>query len=204
MFSVNGGRFILTCAHRMCEARGVVNGGIACEYDPDFDNPPLSGTGGRTALQAQLMYYRRMRIHVLLLATVLGAVPIQGNQIGPSDPEYCYRIETIRPNLILREVVHLAGSIRDQTGAPLKNSPIELRKYISQRKQVEVRAISTDDNGHFDLGTAKPGNYRLLASPHRGFRQPTLLRCRDGKNCDLNIVLIVNPTDQLDSSCPIR
>src|SRR5271166_4826438 len=27
-FSVNGGRFTLTCAHRMSEARGVVNGAI--------------------------------------------------------------------------------------------------------------------------------------------------------------------------------
>jgi hypothetical protein len=141
---------------------------------------------------------------VLLLAMVLCAMPAQVVQIGPNDPDYCYKIETIRPNLVVRETTHAAGSVHDQAGGVVQKSRIELRRYISQRKQVTVRVVSTDDGGHFDLGTVNRGNYRLLASPHRGFKQPSTLQCSGGKNCELEIVLFVNPTDQLDSSCPIR
>jgi hypothetical protein len=52
-------------------------------------------------------------------------------------------------------------------------------RYISQRKQVSVQVVSTDRNGHFDLGTVKAGKYRLLASPHRGFKQPSGLQCQN-------------------------
>ena len=145
-----------------------------------------------------------MRIPVLLVALLLGPSFAQVVQVGPNDPDYCYKIENIRPNLVLRDQVHIVGTVRDQTSAPLPNSRMELRKYISQRKQVSVQVISTDGDGHFDLGIVKPGSYRLLASPHRGFKQPSALRCQGGKDCDLKITLILNPTDQLDSSCPIR
>jgi hypothetical protein len=79
-----------------------------------------------------------------------------------------------------------------------------LRKYISQRKQVSVQVISTDGDGHFDLGIVEPGSYRLLASPNREFKQPSALQCQGGKDCDVKITLIANPTDQLGASCPIR
>jgi len=180
-----------------------MEGSIRCA-EPDSNCCSLSGTGWKAVLQPYLLYYLGMIMPVLLLALVIGATSVQVIQIGPSDPEYCYKIEKLTPNLVLRGAVHLIGSIRDQTSAPLQNSPIELRKYISQRKQVNVRLVSTDDGGHFDLGIVKPGNYRLLASPHRGFKQQSSLQCRDGKNCELEIVLITNPTDKLDSSCPIR
>ncbi len=145
-----------------------------------------------------------MRIPVLLIALLVCPAFAQVVQIGPNDPDYCYKIETIRPNLVLREEVHIVGTVKDQTSAPLQNSRMELRKYISQRKQVSVKVISTDGDGRFDLGIVMPGNYRLLASPHRGFKQPSALECHDGKRCELKITLIVEPSDQLDSSCPIR
>jgi hypothetical protein len=151
-----------------------------------------------------LLYDCEMSIPVLFLAVALSAVFPQVVRIGPSDPDYCYKIETIRPNLVLRGATHVTGSVLDQTGGVVQNSRIELRRYISQRKQVTVRVVPTDDSGHFDLGTVHRGNYRLLASPHRGFKQPLPLPCNGGKNCELEIVLFVNPTDQLDSSCPIR
>jgi Carboxypeptidase regulatory-like domain len=141
---------------------------------------------------------------VLLIALLAGSAFAQLVQIGPNDPDYCYEVEKIRPNLELRNQVHVVGTVRDQTTAPLTSSRVELRTYISQRKQVTVRVVSTDGNGHFDLGIVKPGKYRLLASPHRGFKQPSALQCRNGDVCELKITLVANPTDMPDSPCPIR
>jgi hypothetical protein len=145
-----------------------------------------------------------MKMTVLLVAMLAGPVFAQLVQVGPSDPNYCYEVEKILPNLELRDQVHVVGTIRDQTAAPLASSRVELRRYISARKQVSVRTVSTDGNGHFDLGIVKSGKYRLLASPHRGFKQPAELECQNGNTCDLKITLILNPTDMPDSPCPIR
>lgn len=145
-----------------------------------------------------------MRIAALLIAIVASPVFAQLVQTGPNDPNYCYDVEVIRPNLDLRDQVHVVGTIRDQTTAPLTSSRVELRRYISQRKQVSVRIVSTDANGHFDLGIVKSGKYRLLASPHRGFKQPSELECQNGDTCNLNITLILNPTDMPDAPCPVR
>jgi hypothetical protein len=145
-----------------------------------------------------------MKMAGLLLAMLAGPVFAQLVQIGPNDPDYCYEVEKIHPNLELRDQVHVVGTIRDQTTAPLTSSRVELRRYVSQRKQVSVRVVSTDRNGHFDLGTVKAGKYRLLASPHRGFKQPSELRCQDGNMCDLKITLVLNPSDLPDAPCPIR
>jgi hypothetical protein len=145
-----------------------------------------------------------MRVYFLCASLLVAPAFAQVVQIGPTDPDYCYRIEKIQPNLELRGEAHVFGSVRDQTTAPLKNLPVELRKYISQRKQINLRVVSTDGTGHFDLGIVKPGAYRLLASPHRGFKQPSALQCQKGNRCNLEITLEVNPTDRLDASCPIR
>jgi 5-hydroxyisourate hydrolase-like protein (transthyretin family) len=123
---------------------------------------------------------------------------------GPADSDYCYKIGTILPNLKLREPTHVLGSITDQSGAPFKDSPIELRKYVSQHKQQKMKVVVTEANGHFDLGTIKAGNYRLLASPTRSFKQPSELRCVEGNTCELKMVLQIRDTDQPDSVCPIR
>jgi hypothetical protein len=145
-----------------------------------------------------------MKMAVLIVAMLAGPSFAQVVLLGPENPNYCYEVEKIRPNLKLRDPVHIVGTIRDQTTAPFKNSRVELRNYVSQRKQVSLGVVSTDDDGHFDLGTVKPGKYRLLASPNRGFQQPSILRCQNGPECDLKITLIVNPTDQPESICPIR
>jgi hypothetical protein len=84
------------------------------------------------------------------------------------------------------------------------NSPVELRKYISERKQLFVRVVSTGGDGHFDLGMVEPGKYRLLASPDRLFKQPPTLTCQTGDTCKLDIMLEVTPTDTSTYLCPIR
>ncbi len=136
-----------------------------------------------------------------LSPVALGQVVFVGKQ---PDKDYCYKIETIRPNLELQEPTRILGRVTDIMGAPLMKSRLELRKYISQRKQITVKVTTTDEKGYFDLGTAAAGKFRLLASANRGFKQPTDLKCPIGNTCELNIALQVNPTDQCDSVCPIR
>jgi hypothetical protein len=121
----------------------------------------------------------------------------------PRNPEYCAEVEPLLPNLVLTADTAVQGRVTDQTTAPLKNSPIELRRFISAGKQEPVKKLSTDADGKFDLGTVKRGEYRLLLSPHRGFKQPERLQCSRRK-CILETILMVNPSDQLASPCPIR
>jgi hypothetical protein len=134
---------------------------------------------------------------------VVAAGPDGKSGPPPSSPDYCSQIEPIRPNLKLRDDTTVRGHVTDQTTAPLQHSPAELRRFISQTKQVTVKKISTDGDGNFDLGLVKRGDYRLLLSPHRGFKQPAKLECWSG-HCTLDVVLIVNPTDALGAGCPIR
>ena len=130
----------------------------------------------------------------------------QDGKNGPplGSPEYCAGVEPLRPNLVLTIDTTVQGRVTDQTKAPFKNSPVELRRFISEFKQQSVKKLSTDADGKFDLGTVKRGKYRLLLSPDRGFKQPEELECWQTSKCTLDTVLIVNPTDQLANSCPIR
>src|SRR5260221_99554 len=89
---------------------------------------------------------------------------------GKPDKDYCYKIETIRPNLELRRAVHVVGRITDGHDAPLMKSRVELRKYLSQRKQTTVKVTTTDENGFFDIGTVEAGKYRFLASLNPPFQ----------------------------------
>jgi len=144
---------------------------------------------------------RRSFLVVVLLAASAYAQVIQ---TGATGPDYCYKIEKIAPNLILEKEIRVFGTVKDQSGAPFRNSRVELRKYVSQRKQNSERVVVTDEEGHFELGIVKPGSYRLLASPNRTFKQPSALQCHDANSCEFQITLIRNATDQLDASCPIR
>lgn len=127
---------------------------------------------------------------------------------GPGNPNYCQEVlkrEKIQPNLELRKSVHLTGTVKDIVGAPIPNSTVELRTYISESKQVTLKNVPTNAYGRFDLGTIKPGRYRLLPFPTRAFQQPVKLECPAGEStCDLKIALRANITDQPDSGCPIQ
>jgi hypothetical protein len=132
---------------------------------------------------------------------VVGADGKSGPPSG--SPEYCAAVEPLRPNLVLTVDTTVRGRVIDQTTAPLKDSPIELRRFISPARQQRVKKLSTDAGGKFDLGVVKRGEYRLLLSPHRGFKQPEKLECSSSA-CTLETVLIVSSTDQFANSCPIR
>jgi hypothetical protein len=121
----------------------------------------------------------------------------------PNNPEYCAAVEPLRPSLILTADTNVRGRVTDQTTAPLRDSRIELRRFISAAKQVAVKQSSTDPDAKFDLGMVRKGQYRLLLSPHRGPKQPEKLEC-ESHDCTVDTMLIANPTDQLAASCPIR
>jgi hypothetical protein len=115
----------------------------------------------------------------------------------------CSEVEQLQPNLNLEEDTRVRGHLTDETREPFRNSPIELRLFVSDSEQVPATKVSTDGDGDFDLGVVKRGDYRLLLSPHRGFKQPPKLEC-SSNDCALDTILIVNPTDGPGAGCPIR
>jgi hypothetical protein len=141
-------------------------------------------------------------IVVVLARTVFGQTVV----IGPPNPHYCQDVEQIEPNLKLIREVRVTGRITDQTGAPVPRGwRVELRRYVSPSKQVPVRVVATGKDGAFDLGLVTQGDYRLLPSPHRGFRQPDRLDCPAGqRECTLDIELKANRTDLPAAACPVR
>lgn len=137
----------------------------------------------------------------ILLAMAISA-QCQHIEVGRHDQNYCEKIK-LAPNLTVAQNAQISGRLIDASGAPFRNSTIELRLYISATRQTTVRKIKTDEDGRFNIGSVRAGKYRLIASPTRAFRQPPDLRCAD-ERCELNITLQVNPTDQPDSQCPVR
>jgi hypothetical protein len=142
---------------------------------------------------------------LLLIALFFGVVQSRAQvvQVGPPNPNYCDELK-VKPNLHVQSSVRVKGKITDQSGDPFKNSSVELRHYLSETKQRPQKRVSTDSEGNFDLETVPKGEYRLVASPTRIFKQPQEMWCRPDEQCLLEIVLKVNPTDQLDSQCPIK
>jgi len=112
--------------------------------------------------------------------------------------------EKIASNLKIRHEQRIEGRIIDQTGDPFASTAVELRSYRSSTKQSAYKQVQTNSRGYFDFGTVKPGRYRFLPSPHRGFKQPDLLSCPAGNVCVLNLTLAVNPTDQFYAECPVK
>jgi hypothetical protein len=142
-------------------------------------------------------------ILISLIVAVASAQGFHAQQPTKADIDRLCQSEKVAPNLVLRKPTHLIGRVTDIQGVPLKKSQVELRRYVSKEKQVRLKAVTTDDNGNFDLGTVEKGEYRLLASPNRIFQQPPKLECPEA-NCQLTIALHINATDQPESACPIR
>ena len=112
--------------------------------------------------------------------------------------------EVLPPNLVLQTRTVITGDVRDETGAPFKNSVVVLRKVSDSPLQPGQLDAKTDANGAFTFDEAEPGNYRLLASPNRAFAQPEKLDCYERRNCNLEIVLKANGTDRPYAGCTVR
>jgi hypothetical protein len=124
-------------------------------------------------------------------------------QIGPDDPNYCAN-EPVKPNLHLQSAVVVKGRLSDRSGAGFANKKVEIRRFVSTTKQVIVANTTTDGDGSFDLGLIAKGDYRLVASSSRAFRQPSEDWCKPTIPCVLNLVLDVNPSDQPYSQCAVK
>ena len=112
--------------------------------------------------------------------------------------------EVVRSNFEPRGKIHGAGELKDLSGAQFLNSKIVLKRADEKEKFVLRRPISTNKAGHFDRGVGDVGRYRFLLAPNRGFRQPVRVLCREGRDCEINLVLQANPTDQPFVGCPIQ
>lgn len=144
---------------------------------------------------------------ISLFAAVSMSASAQLVSVGPpgeTREHYCAKVEKLKPNLVLSSTTRLSGQIIDGSGAPFKNSVVELRIYISELQQTSFKKVITDEDGNFDFANVERGSYRLLASPTRLFEQPGKLECQASEKCSLKITLRVHPTDMPDSFCPVR
>ena len=154
----------------------------------------------RGAASEQLLIGMIMKIVakiVLFASAAFAQTVIRPEQIPCSE-------EVVRSNFELKEKIHVSGELRDSSGAQFMNSKIVLKRLDEKEKFVLYRSISTDRDGHFDLGVVDAGRYRFLPAPNRGFKQPVRVLCQEGRDCEINLVLQANPSDQPFAGCPIQ
>ena len=112
--------------------------------------------------------------------------------------------ETVKANLELTIKARVEGQLKDASGAPLVDSDVLLRAAGAKGKFLPYRTATTNKDGRFELGVVDAGNYRFLPAPNRGFKQPKEVKCYEGRDCELDLVLQLNPTDQPFAGCPIQ
>ena len=114
--------------------------------------------------------------------------------------------EAIAANFELKSKQHLVGRLTDPSGAPMKESRVLLRKQSKKGKFVDYRSTLTDKGGGFDLKLVESGKYRFLPGPNRGWKQPNIVLCdhQSRGDCELNVVVALNPSDQSFAGCPIQ
>jgi hypothetical protein len=125
-------------------------------------------------------------------------------QIGPDESPLLHEGRTHKGKPTRTILGSANRTRRRRERCAVKKSLLELRRYVSEARQVRAANAKTDDNGDFQLGEVSKGDYRLLASSTRTFNQPDESWCNSGGQCFLRITLQVNPTDSLASQCPIR
>lgn len=124
------------------------------------------------------------------MVTLVVATP---GQLVTIDPHACDEVR-VQPNLTLSITAQVEGQVVDPASAPISNTRLELRTYISELKQILFKRAQTDDKGNFSFGMTPAGRYRLVAFAP-GFKQATNLKCPDLKSCALSIRLELSPSD---------
>ena len=140
---------------------------------------------------------------------ILGAVLIFPGYLGTAQKvisplETPCSEESVSANLELKESHHIFGELKDSSGAPFVDSQMFLRRLGPKGTFVSFRRVVTNKEGRFDLGTVEAGTYRFLPSPNRGFKQPKEVHCWEARDCELNLTLQTNPTNQPYAGCPIQ
>ena len=110
--------------------------------------------------------------------------------------------EVVPSNFAANGKIHL--ELKDSSGAQFVTSKMVLKRADEKEKLVLYRPISTNKDGHFDLGVGDVGRYRSRLAPNRGFKQPVRVLCREGRHCEIKLLLQANPTDQPFAGCPIQ
>ncbi len=167
----------------------------------------LRARGLTLAFQRRAYNPRMKLMTAICLAAIAPSIAGQLVDVGPkgeTKEQYCARVEQIKPNLVLSRTTRLSGRVIDASGAPLENSIVELRLFVSESLQTPVKKVATDSAGYFDLTTVAKGKYRLLGSPTRIFKQAEKLECGDRDPCTLLITLRPSPTDQPAMFCPVK
>ena len=147
-----------------------------------------------------MMHNRHLFLVISLLAWATALLG-QLVQIGPSNTHECEEFE-VSPNLILSSKSRVKGHLRDQTGAVMAHTRIELRSYVSGVKQTLLKQTQTGADGSFSLEVIAAGRYRfVIFAP--GLRRPVSLIFPNAKECNLNVVPLVASTDTFpESVCP--
>ncbi len=136
-------------------------------------------------------------VMLILSSAVFAQTVIRTDQIPCSE-------EIVRSNLEVKEKLHFSGELKDATGFPFADSKVFLNVNDSKGRFIFYRSAVTTKDGRFDLGLVDAGKYRFLPAPNRGFKQPKQVKCDEGPDCELSVVLQVNPTDQPFAGCPIQ
>lgn len=142
--------------------------------------------------------------HAAVWAVLFGLSTVAAAQRRPlvDQTGACGQVE-VKPNLVLGERTTISGRITNPAGVPLRDSQVELRRFVSGTRESPAQTVQTDGAGKFSFELAEPGPYRLIASPTRAYAQPAFLNCK-GKHCTLKIQLVTSEKDAPDSLCPVR
>jgi hypothetical protein len=117
---------------------------------------------------SRIVRVSEMFLTLTIAAACISPIPPQTLHICCNSDDCAKR--QVKPNLRLTQTTRLFGSLVDQTGRPFRLSEVELRKWLSPTQQVLLKTISTDKDGHFDMGEVETGSVSLPSVPDGSFR----------------------------------
>jgi hypothetical protein len=146
-------------------------------------------------------------MHIALLILLMWISPYRQDAVRGEDEARCERFlknETLSPNLKLRATTRISGNLSDNNRVSLKDWPVELRVWESRKRQLRLKKVQTDGEGHFDFGLVGPGEYRLLAGPDRSWEQIRKVECVGTGDCNLNVLIYPAEGEIAGKSCPVQ
>ena len=104
-------------------------------------------------------YVRDVRLSTFV--SLIGAVPLFVQLVSPHNLHACEEL-SVKPNLRKASATRVTGELRDPSGAVIPRTRLELRDYISGRRQDVRKRALTDEQGVYPLGVVPAGAYRLV------------------------------------------
>ena len=146
-------------------------------------------------------------MHVALMLILLWMMLFPQDSARGEDEARCEKFlknETLAPNLKLKATTRISGNLSDNSRLSLKDWPVELREWESRKRQLRVKKVKTNGEGHFDFGLVGPGEYRLLAGPDRSWEQIRKIECVGTSDCNLNLLLYPAEGEIAGKGCPVQ